>query len=135
NRRESSRPPRIVRIIPLLVGIAVLAYFDSAGKPGSNGGQLLEVLVGFVLLIGGLVLAGPWFTTAGSQFMVKRASRPATLIAGRRLLDNPKAAFRFISGLVIALFVASAMIGALSSIAAASSSGGGSAGRDTLADL
>jgi hypothetical protein len=67
--------------------------------------------------------------------MVKRASRPATLIAGRRLLDNPKAAFRFISGLVIALFVASAMIGALSSITAASGSGGGSTGRGTLAEL
>ncbi len=134
NRRASSRPPRIVRIIPLLAGIAVLAYFDAAGKPGAIGGQLLELLVGFVLLVAGLVLAGPWFTTAGSRLMVKRASRPATLIAGRRLLDNPKAAFRFISGLVIALFVASAMIGALSSIAAASSSGGGSAGRGTLAD-
>ena len=108
NRRASSRPPRIVRIIPLLAGIAVLAYFDAHGKPGSNGGQLLELLVGFVLLVVGLVLAGPWFTTAGSRLMVKRASRPATLIAGRRLLDNPKAAFRFISGLVIALFVASA---------------------------
>jgi hypothetical protein len=134
SRRASSRPPRIVRIIPLLAGIAVLAYFDAVGKPGAIGGQLLELLVGFVLLVVGLVLAGPWFTTAGSRLMVKRASRPATLIAGRRLLDNPKAAFRFISGLVIALFVASAMIGALSSIAAASSSGGGSAGRDTLAD-
>jgi hypothetical protein len=136
NRRGASRPPRVVRITPLLTGIAVLAYFDSAGKPGSNGGQLLEILVGFVLLIVGLVLAGPWFTTAGSRFMVRRANRPATLIAGRRLLDNPKAAFRFISGLVIALFVASAAIGALSSLAAAtSSSGGGSAGKDTLAEL
>ena len=136
NRRASSRPPRIVRIIPLLAGIAVLAYFDAVGKPGSNGSQILEVLVGFVLLIVGLVLAGPWFTTAGSRLMAKRANRPATLIAGRRLLDNPKAAFRFISGLVIALFVASAMIGALSSIAAAtSSSSGGSAGRDTLSEL
>ncbi len=133
-RRASSRPPRIVRIIPLLAGIAVLAYFDAAGKPGSNGGQLLELLVGFVLLVVGLVLAGPWFTTAGSRLMAKRASRPATLIAGRRLLDNPKAAFRFISGLVIALFVASALIGALSSIAAVSSSGGGSAGKGTLAE-
>src|ERR1019366_4173062 len=75
-------------------------------------------------------------TTAGSRLVVKRANRPATLIAGRRLLDNPKAAFRFISGLVIALFVASAAIGALNSIAAAtSSSGGGSAGQDTLAEL
>ena len=134
NRRASSRPPRIVRIIPLLAGIAVLAYFDAHGKPGSNGGQLLELLVGFALLVVGLVLAGPWLTTAGSRLMTKRASRPATLIAGRRLLDNPKAAFRFISGLVIALFVASALIGALSSIAFVSSSGGGSAGKDTLAE-
>ena len=134
-RRAASRPPRIVRIIPLLAGIAVLAYFDAAGKPGSNGGQLLELLVGFVLLIVGLVLAGPWFTTAGSRLMAKRPVGPATLIAGRRLLDNPKAAFRFVSGLVIALFVTSAAIGALSSIAAdASSSGGGSAGKGTLAD-
>ena len=45
-RRASSRPPRIARIIPLLAGIAVLAYFDAAGKPGGNGGQLLELLVG-----------------------------------------------------------------------------------------
>ena len=89
-RRASSRPPRIVRIIPLLAGIAVLAYFDAAGKPGAIGGQLLELLVGFVLLVVGLVLAGPWFTTAGSRLMAKRASRPATLIAGRRLLDNPE---------------------------------------------
>ena len=133
-RRVSSRPPRIVRIIPLLAGIAVLAYFNAAGKPGAIGGQLLELLAGFVLLVVGLVLAGPWFTTAGARLMANRASRPATLIAGRRLLDNPKAAFRFISGLVIALFVASAAIGALSSIATASSSGGGSTGRDTLAD-
>jgi hypothetical protein len=133
NRRASSRPPGVVRIIPLLAGIAVLGYFDAHGKPGSNGGQLLELLVGFVLLVVGLVLAGPWFTTAGSRLMTKRANRPATLIAGRRLLDNPKAAFRFISGLVIALFVASALIGALSSIAFVSSSGGGSAGKATLA--
>jgi hypothetical protein len=135
SRRTSSRPPQIARIIPLLTGITVLAYFAAAGKPGNIGGQLLELLVGFILLIVGLVLAGPWFTTAGSRLMVKRANRPATLIAGRRLLDNPKAAFRFISGLVIALFVASAMIGALSSIAfAAGGSVGGSAGKDTLAD-
>ncbi len=136
SRRTSSAPPRIVRIIPLLAGIAVLAYFDAAGKPSSNSLQLLELLVCFVLVIVGLVLAGPWFTTAGSRFMAKHANRPATLIAGRRLLDNPKAAFRFISGLVLALFVTSAAIGALNSIVAAgASSVGGSAEQATVADL
>lgn len=134
NQRVTSRSPRIGRLIPLAAGITLLAYFDAAGKPGAVGGQLLELFVGFALLVVGLVLAGPWFTTAGSRLMTKRASRPATLIAGRRLLDNPKMAFRFISGLVIALFISSALVGALSSITAASSIGGGSAGRDTIAD-
>jgi hypothetical protein len=133
NRRAASRPPRIARIIPLFAGIAVLAYFDASGKPSTVGDQLLELLVGFVLLIVGLVLAGPWFTTAGSRLMASRSRRPATLIAGRRLLDNPKAAFRFISGLVVALFIASAAIGALSSIAAASSNGGLDVGAGTVA--
>jgi hypothetical protein len=134
-RRASSASPRLVRLVPLLAGVALLGYFDAVGKPGSNGGQVLEFLAGFVLLVVGLVLAGPWFTTAGSRLMANRASRPATLIAGRRLLDNPKAAFRFISGLVLALFVASAAFGALSSIDGVSSSAGGNATKDTLAGL
>jgi FtsX-like permease family protein len=133
-RRVKTSPPRMVRIIPLLAGIAFLAYFDAAGKPGAIGSQLLELLVGFVLLIVGLVLAGPWLTTAGSRIMAKRASRPATLIAGRRLLDNPKAAFRFVSGLVIALFVASAAIGAISSVTQATGGGGTNASLSTLVD-
>ncbi len=133
-RRVRRRPPGIARIIPLLAGIAFLAYFDAAGKPGAIGSQLLELLVGFALLIVGLVLAGPWFTTAGSRIMAKRASRPATLIAGRHLLDNPKAAFRFVSGLVIALFVASAAIGALSSVTQVTGGGSANASLSTLAD-
>lgn len=133
-RRARSAPLRIVRLVPLLTGIGLLAFFDAAGKPPSNNGQLLELLVAFVLLMVGLVLAGPWFTTAGSRIMASRGSRPAALIAGRRLLDNPKAAFRFVSGLVLALFVTSALVGALSSINAFSTTGGGSAERQTLAD-
>jgi hypothetical protein len=133
SRRTTSASPRVFRVIPLLAGIALLAYFDAAGKPGSNSGQELELLLGFGLLVVGLVVAGPWFTTAGARLMAHRASRPATLIAGRRLLDDPKTAFRFVSGLVIALFITSAAIGALSSIAAASGTGRGSTGNDTLA--
>ena len=134
SRRASSAPPKIVRVIPLLAGIALLAYFDIAGKPGSNGGQILELLVTFVLVVVGLVLAGPWLTKAGSRLMANRASRPATLIAGRRLLDNPRAAFRSISGLVLALFVTSSAIGALGSIVATRAQGGSAQSTDTLAD-
>jgi len=131
----SSAPPRAVRIIPLLVGIALLLFFDVVGKPGSTGGQIQELLLGFALIVVGLVLAGPWFTTAASRLLARRANRPETLIAGRRLLDNPKAAFRFVSGLVLALFITSAAIGALSSISAASETEGGNGGTSTLALL
>lgn len=135
SRRGSSPTPRITRLIPLLAGIAILAYFDVTGKPGGPGTQILELLVGFALIIVGLVQAGPWFTTAGSRLMARHGTAVPTLIAGRRLLDNPKSAFRFVSGLVIALFVTSAAIGALSSIGAFSASAtSGDAGAATLAD-
>ena len=133
-RRASSVPPRIVRIVPLLAGIALLAYFDSAGKPKSTGSQILELLVGLALILVGLVLAGPWLTKVGSQLMANRAGRPAGLIAARRLLDNPRAAFRSISGLVLALFVTSAAIGALGSIVATRTQGGSARSTDTLVD-
>ena len=133
-RRASSVPPRIIRIVPLLAGIALLAYFDSAGKPKSTGSQILELLVGLALILVGLVLAGPWLTKVGSQLMANRAGRPAGLIAARRLLDNPRAAFRSISGLVLALFVTSAAIGALGSIVATRTQGGSARSTDTLVD-
>ena len=55
--------------------------------------------------MGGLVLVGPWLTMAGARIMALRTSRAATLIATRRLADNPRAAFRAVSGLVLALFI------------------------------
>ena len=49
--------------------------------------------------------AGPWLTLAGARLLARRTSRPGTLIAARRLADNPKAGFRAVSGLVLALFI------------------------------
>ena len=132
-RRVPAAPPSALRMIPLLSGVALLAYFAVAGKPQGNGSQMLELVGGLLLILVGLMLAGPWLTRMGSQLMAARASRPATLIAGRRLLDNPRAAFRSISGLVLALFVTSAAIGALGSIVAPTSQVGGPRSADTVA--
>jgi hypothetical protein len=132
-RRATPPPPGAVRMIPLVTGVALLAYFAIAGKPQGNTSQLLELVGGLLLILVGLMLAGPWLTKLGSQLMAARANRPATLIAGRRLLDNPGAAFRSISGLVLALFVTSAAIGALGSIVASTSQVGGPGSADTVA--
>jgi len=132
-RRVASPPPGAMRTVPLVAGVALLAYFAVTGKPQGNGSQLVELVGGLLLILVGLMLAGPWLTKMGSRLMTARANRPATLIAGRRLLDNPRAAFRSISGLVLALFVTSAAIGALGSIVASTAQVGGSRSADTVA--
>jgi hypothetical protein len=53
----------------------------------------------------GLIIGGPWLTMAGARVLARRANRPGALIAARRLADDPRAAFRAVSGLVLALFI------------------------------
>ncbi len=66
----------------------------------------------------GLVIAGPWLTMLISRLAARHANRPSTLIAARRLADNPQAGFRAISGLVLALFVGTCAAGIITAIIA-----------------
>ncbi len=104
-RRVTPPPPRPWRVLPLLAGLADLGFFAVHGEPASNSGQVLAFTTGFALIMVGLVIAGPWLTMAGARVLARRASRPGTLIAARRLADDPRAAFRAVSGLVLALFI------------------------------
>jgi hypothetical protein len=104
-RRVTPPPPRAWRLLPLLAGLAVLGFFVWHGKPASNSGQVLVFVPGFALIMVGLVIAGPWLTMVGARVLARRASRPGALIAARRLADDPRAAFRAVSGLVLALFI------------------------------
>ena len=109
-RRATPPPPRAWRMLPLLAGFAELGFFTVHGKPASPSGQDLVFVPGFALIIVGLVLAGPWLTMATARVMARRTSRPSTLIAARRLADDPRAAFRAVSGLVLALFITTAAV-------------------------
>jgi hypothetical protein len=104
-RRVTPAPPRAWRVLPLLAGLADLGFFTVHGKPTSNSGQIAAFSSGFALIMIGLVIAGPWLTMAGTRLLARHASRPGTLIAARRLADDPRAAFRAVSGLVVALFI------------------------------
>ena len=104
-RRVTPAPPRAWRVLPLLAGLADLGFFAVHGEPASNSGQVLAFTTGFALIMIGLVIAGPWLTMTGARVLARRASRPGTLIAARRLADDPRAAFRAVSGLVLALFI------------------------------
>ena len=104
-RRTTPEPPRAWRVLPLLAGLAELGFFVVRGTPASVGGEVWALLSGFLLIIVGLVIAGPWLTMAAARVMARRTSRPGALIAARRLADDPRAAFRAVSGLVLALFI------------------------------
>ena len=118
SQRVTPRAPRAWRLIPLVAGLAELAMFVAMGRPGSTTGQVWGYLSGFLITMIGLVVAGPWLTMVGSRTMARRTNKPATLIAARRLADNPKASFRAISGLVLALFVTSAAVGVMTTFLA-----------------
>jgi hypothetical protein len=115
-RRATPAPPRFWRVIPLIAGVAELAYFAVVGHPASANSQIQVSLLGFFLIMIGLVLAGPWLTMAGSKIVAKRASHVAPMLAGRRLSDNPRGAYRAISGLILAIFVTSVSVGVISTL-------------------
>lgn len=116
SRRVTPAPPRAYRLLPLGAGIVELLYFVVVGQPKTTSAQIDAYFSGCFLVLVGLVLAGPWLTMAGARFMVRRTGRPMVLIAGRRLSDNPRAAFRAISGLIIALFATSVSVGIITTI-------------------
>ena len=112
-RRVTPEPPRAWRVIPLLAGLAWLGFFVVHGRPASVSGQIQALVPGILLIMIGLIVAGPWLTMAGARVLARRASRPGALIAARRLADDPRAAFRAVSGLVLALFITTVAVAGL----------------------
>ena len=104
-RRARPKPLRAWRVVPLLAGLAELGFWTIHGHPASISGQIQAFMSSFLLIIVGLFIAGPWLTMAAARAMARWTSRPATLLAACRLADDPRAAFRAVSGLVLALFI------------------------------
>ncbi|GAA4881614.1 FtsX-like permease family protein [Kitasatospora terrestris] len=114
-RRVTPKPPGAWRLVPLLAGLAELAYFLDR-RPATGNGQAAAYLPGFLTVMLGLVVAGPWLTMVTARAVARRTGRPATLIAVRRLADDPKAGFRAVSGLVLALFVTTATVSIIGTV-------------------
>jgi len=129
-RHVTPHPPGVWRLVPMLAGIAELGYFAyvhdiGAGTQTNTTLEAVLFLLGVLLVMAGLVIAGPWLTMLVSRLVIRRANRPATLIAARRLADNPQAAFRAISGLVLAVFVGTCATAIITTIASGSGTAGG----------
>jgi hypothetical protein len=110
SRKTTPPKPGIWRLLPLVLGLIVFPYAASqvnGGGQGGNGGggDLPMLLGGFLLIMIGLVLSGSWLTLQVTRLLARFARSGSSLLAARHLSDNPKVAFRTVSGLVLAVFI------------------------------
>jgi hypothetical protein len=129
-RRTTPSPPSPFRIVPLILGLAVFiaAPFVVAapqrqaagplGAPtfGLNPRLLPVLLAGELLTMAGLYMSGSWLTMQAAHLVSRTAKGASGLLAARRLADSPKTAFRSVGGLVLALFVGTAIAGIVPAI-------------------
>jgi hypothetical protein len=130
SRKTTPAPPSLVRIVPLVLGLAVFiaAPFVLAARQKQAGGplgapsfglnpRLLPVLLaGELLTMMGLFMSGSWLTMQGARLVARTTKGASGLLAARRLADSPKTAFRSVGGLVLAVFVGTAIAGIVPAI-------------------
>jgi hypothetical protein len=101
-RRATPRPPKFWRLVPLVIGLGVFVYGLSTTRRNSIGAPAYP---GLLLTMVGLVIAGPWLTAWAARLFGRATRGSSALLATRRLADNPRRAFRAVTGLVLAVFL------------------------------
>jgi hypothetical protein len=95
--------PRRTRMIRLVLFAVALGYIMLSSHGDMTNRQMIVLLC---LFYGTFWLFGPWVVDRLGRIAGRFARRPATLLAARRLSDDPRGAWRTVSGLVLAGFVA-----------------------------
>jgi len=85
----------------LFIGAAVAVFWLRSSNPFVSVAFTAVVILG-----GGLVATGPWIVSGLGRLLARAARRPATFLAGRRLSDNPRGAWRTVGGMALASFIA-----------------------------
>jgi FtsX-like permease family len=109
SRRVKPKPPTFWRLTVLVIGLGLYAYGLSKTTHKSIGAPAYP---GLLITMVGLVIAGPWLTSVVSRLFGRLIPGSSALLSTRRLADNPKTAFRSVTGLVLAVFLGT-MVGTL----------------------
>ncbi|PRX47651.1 FtsX-like permease family protein [Prauserella shujinwangii] len=99
------KPPHWARLLALPAAGGF--FFAMVSASADSGGGVLPVLAGLGLVIASAMVVGPWVTSAIGGVFLRIWRRPAMLLAGRRLRDDPKGAYRASAGVVLAVFTGS----------------------------
>lgn len=105
-QQQTRRQPNVARLL-WLAGAVVAFIVAIQAVTKSKSSDITFVLVGLGGIAVALIFAGPLVTSLIGRIFVSRWRSPSTLLAGRRLRDDPKAAFRASAGVVLAVFAGS----------------------------
>lgn len=110
HRRQTPSSPGMLRAVPLAVSVVGLvgAMAVFRGSATSDLASMAVVGVAFGGVILGIVLIGPWLTVLVGRVLHGLPGGAAMLLASRRLTDDPRGSFGSITGVIMAVFVASA---------------------------
>ena len=130
-RRVTPPPPTFGRVVPLLIGIVLFVAGLAITNKKSIGGPAYP---GLIIIMIGLVVAGPWLTAHAARLFGRLVNGASAMLAARRLADNPKAAFRTVSGLVLAVFIGTIVAGLVPAVNATTATPSASALTNVLLD-
>jgi hypothetical protein len=97
-RGQTRKATSALRLGLLAVGPVMLAVLGT-------GGAILPLLIGIGMAALAVRIVGPWAVQVIGRTLARTAHGPVVLLAGRRLVDDPKAAFRPVAALVLSGFV------------------------------
>lgn len=116
SKYKAEKTPKIWRLVPLTFGLLLMSLGTFVYKAtGSDGFAYLQLL-GFVFVLVGVVFYGPWATLKFSRLFLRFAKTAAGVVSGNRIRNNPVAIFRSVSGMVVAVFLASFFAGVISGV-------------------
>ncbi|MFR9731371.1 FtsX-like permease family protein [Saccharopolyspora sp. MS10] len=130
--QQRSRPKAwrllVIAVVAGLFVLGMMKYDDGAG--------FLVLVAPIAGVVWSFSLVGPWITATIGRLFTRFWRRPSVLLAGRRLVSDPKGAYRSSSGMVLAVFIGSLALTALPAMNAGPSSMGSSNKDDViLADV
>lgn len=105
SRERRERAPHPVRLLPLLLGLAGLTAVRATREWDMSPTAVAGLLIGsFLATMLGLLWAGPLLTCWAARSARRGASSAAQVMGLGRLAQHPRAAFRAVGGLVVAMY-------------------------------
>jgi hypothetical protein len=97
-RGQTRKATSALRLVLLVIGPVMLAIIGTRGA-------VLPLVIGIGMAALAVRIVGPWAVQLIGKLLARTANGPVVLLAGRRLADDPKAAFRPVAALVLSGFV------------------------------